>query len=78
MGIDPPKARPADVGKARAEAVAKEAKKSEDDVAVGTGVGHDPRRRELGLLLQHDREQDQAVAQRAGCDDAIETRKLVG
>ena len=35
---------------------------AEDRVGVGPGVGHDLDRLQLGLLLQHHREQGEAVA----------------
>ncbi|MNR37526.1 hypothetical protein D3C85_1555520 [compost metagenome] len=36
------------------------------------------RRLQLGLLFQHDRQQHQAVAQRAGHGDGVEAGELVG
>ena len=43
--------------------IAQEMKDAEDRVGVGAGVGHDLGRLQLGLPLQHDQEQGQAVAQ---------------
>ena len=51
---------------------------AEDRVGVGPGVRHDFGRLQFGLLLQHDGEQHQAVAQGAGHGDAVQAGELVG
>ena len=71
LGVDAPEACSTDVRQARAEAVAQQAEQPEDDVAVCARIGHDLRRLQLGLLLEHDRQQNQAVAQRAGVGIAL-------
>ena len=78
LAVHAPEPRAADVGQARAELVAEEMEDAEDRVGVGAGVGHDLGRLQLGLLLQHDREQGQAVAQGAGHGDAVQAGELVG
>ena len=55
--VDAPEARAADVGNAWAEPVAEQAEQAEHDVGVGTSVGHDLGRLQLGLLFQHNRQQ---------------------
>ena len=76
--IDAPKAAAADVGQAGTEAIAQQSEQPENDIAVGAGVGHDLGGLQLGLLLQHDRQQDQAVAQGAGHRDRVEAGALIG
>ena len=78
LRVHAPEARAADVGEPRAELVTEQMEYPEDRVRVGPGVGHDLRRLQLGLLLQHDREQGQAVAQRARDGDAVQAGELVG
>ena len=65
LGVDSPEAAAADVGQARAEAIAEQPEQAEHNVAIRAGVGHDPRGLQLGLLLQHNGQQHQAVAQRS-------------
>ena len=62
----------------RAELEAEQVKDAEHDVGVGAGVGHDFGRLQLGLLLEDDGEQDQAIAQRARDGDAVQPSELVG
>ncbi|CCF70621.1 hypothetical protein XAPC_4358 [Xanthomonas citri pv. punicae str. LMG 859] len=78
VGIDTPEACAADIGQARAEAVVGEPEQAKHQIAVRTGVGHDLCRLQLGLLLQHDSQQDQAVAQRAGHGDRVQPGTLIG
>jgi hypothetical protein len=66
LRVDPPEARAADIGQARAEAIAEQAEQAEHHVAVGAGVGHDLRWLKVGLLFKHHGQQDQAVAQVPG------------
>ena len=77
LRVDPPKARTADIGQARAESVAKQAEQPENHVAVRACVRHDLRRLKVRLLFQDYGQQDQAVAQRARHRDAIQSGKLV-
>ena len=51
---------------------------AEDRVRVSAGVGHDFSWLQLGLLFQHDRQQDQTVAQRARHGDAVQAGELIG
>ena len=78
FGIDAPESCSADVSEARAESVAKQSEQTEHNIAISTGVGHDLSRLQFGLLFEHDRQQDQAVAQRAWSRNRIEAGKLVG
>ena len=76
--IDTPETGTAHIGETRTEAVAQQTEQSEDDIAVGTGVGHDLGRLRSGLLFEHDRQKNQTVAQGAGSDDRVESGELVG
>ena len=78
LGLDAPEAAAADVCQAGAEAVAQQAEQPEDDVTVGTRIGHDLRRLQFGLLFKHDRQQRQAVAERTGRRDRVEPGELIG
>lgn len=73
-----PEAGTADIGQPRTEVVAKQAEQPEHHIAVGSGVGHDLRRLQLGLLFQHHGQQYQAVAQSARHGDGLEAGELVG
>ena len=78
LGLDAPEAAAADVCQAGAEAVAQQAEQPEDDVTVGTRIGHDLRRLQFGLLFEHDRQQHQAVAESTGRRDRVEPGELIG
>jgi hypothetical protein len=60
--IDAPEARAADVGQAGTEAIAEVSEQAEHDIAIRTGVGHNPCGLQFGLLFEHHGEQDQTVA----------------
>ena len=75
--IDAPEARAANVGQARREAVAEVSEQPEHYFAIRTGVGHDPRGLQFGLLFEHHGEQDEAIAQRAGHRNRVQSGELI-
>ena len=75
--VDAPEARAADVGEARAESIAEESEQAEHDIAIGAGVGHDLHGLKFGLLFEHHGEQNQAVAQRAGHRNRVQSGELI-
>jgi hypothetical protein len=77
-GINPPEARPTHVGHARAERIAQQPEQAKDDITIRARIRDDLGRRQLGLLFQHEGEEDQAVAECARHHDGIETGELIG
>src|SRR3546814_5594391 len=68
LAVDAPQLRAADVRQTGAESVAQEPEQAENCVGIGSGVGHNLQRIELGFLLQQESQDDQTVAQGAGDD----------
>ena len=77
LWVDAPEARTADVGNARAESIAEESEQAEHDIGIRAGVGHDLHGLKFRLLFEHYGEQDQAVAQRAGHRNRVQSGELI-
>ena len=76
-GVDPPQLLVGHVGEAGTEAPAEQGDEAEDDVGVRGGGGHEQLGGDAAVLVVHRVEQDQAVAQGAGDEDAGEAGDLV-
>src|SRR4051812_23255651 len=76
--VDAPEAGVADIGKPWAELVAQEPKQSEHRVCISCGVGHDFGGIEVGLLLEQQSQDEQAVAQDTRHHDGVQPGELVG
>src|SRR3546814_1777901 len=63
LAVDAPQLRAADVRQTGAESVAQEPEQAENCVGIGSGVGHNLQRIELGFLLQQESQDDQTDAQ---------------
>lgn len=75
--VDPPRTGDGGGGQTRSELAAQQAEQAKHDVAVGACIGHDLRWLQVGLLFEHDGQQDQALAQRTRNRDVIQIGELV-
>src|SRR3546814_11664768 len=65
LAVDAPQLRAADVRQTGAESVAQEPEQAENCVGIGSGVGHNLQRIELGFLLQQESQDEQTEIGRA-------------
>ena len=76
--VHSPETCPADIFQTRAEVVTQQPEEAEHGIRIGGAVGHDVCGIAFGVLVEQEREDDQAVAQGAGDDHGPETGILVG
>jgi len=78
LSIDTPEPRAADIGDARRELEPEEVENAENRVGIAGRIGHDFAWPQFGFLVEHDRQQMEAVAQRTGDRHGIQPGKTVG